>query len=214
MSAPTNTDLTETIALLHREYLWWKNDPDEDTFHYLKRTYNELLDIALRHPSQELSNVMNDYIMKMADGYVQMGEFISLGESYMLIDYFLVDAHLKFFTEKPENQHKLGWLLCDHSSMYTYQDNTIFSKKFKNLLTQITGQTFDAELKPTVDVVITALYGKASWELYGCTLNENTTEFELREVINTIVNMGIHIKTATPGPENTNSLELPDTVFI
>lgn len=214
MNAESKFDLVSSKKALKRDYLEWLRDPNEDTFYYVKRTYGELLGEALKTPTPQLCDVINKFTDKLVKGYIQMDEFISLGQSYMLIDYLSNGENLAYFRQSLKQEQTLAWLLCDHATMYTYQENTQFSKKLKALLTQITGKVVDDACKPTLDIVITELYGPATWELYGLSLDENTTEQEQRDVINAVINMDLRIKLSNNTNLIANTDIPPDTVFI
>lgn len=96
--------------------------------------------------------------------------------SKKLVDVLLKDENLDRVLKQENGERMLGWFCTDHSSYYVLGDNATEARNFKKLLAQWTKQDLSSMGSPSLDKVVSLLYGPACWELYGRHIDGNTDD--------------------------------------
>lgn len=119
-----------------------------------------------------------------------------------------------------EGEKVIAWFCCDHAITY-YNVSSLKVKlewateaPFKDLIKNLTGQELDEATIPTLDIVVSLLYGPACWELYGCDIVNSPDSGIAAEVISSIIssNLPLVFKDKEKVIEYT-SIELPGAIL-
>lgn len=156
----------------------WKTDPSMKTVIHLKVGYNSCVECAhLRmrsspHFTKAVLTFFPDVLMALSERRREMAQDMSTS----LVDLIVANEDLGVITQQEKGEKALTWFCLTHAFMQTWSGSHGFSEKFKTLLHTWTGQQLAANIRPTLDVVTSLLYGPACWELYGINNDEEDDE--------------------------------------
>lgn len=122
------------------------------------------------------------------------------------------DRHLTNFLGCPDANRWLSWYCCTHAVRYQYQHADEFTNAFRDVLSKWTGRPFADVIDPTLDYVVTHMYGPAFWDLNGPDDLSKLSTYDFCKLVNKIS------KTALPrmklGKQNVGlDVVLPDNMI-
>lgn len=76
------------------------------------------------------------------------------------------DEYLKTYLERPNSEKALAWYCCSYAVSFYFQKSESLANNFRDVLSKWTGRDFFDLFEPTLDNVVTHIYGKKCWDAY------------------------------------------------
>lgn len=176
---PETADKDSRIIKLEQSYSKWIQLRDVQRFDKLVEDYWQLLSTINQTQSTVFHATLIEYFPKVFLACAEIGEELQLNIWNKATDFLLRPNILPAVLADKDGERAMAWFCCEHSVAYYYDFTKGYEGNFCKLIELWTGHPMQDKENPTLDNVITTIYGEHVWSLYGGDVNDIGKALEL-----------------------------------
>lgn len=167
-------------------------------------------------PAEQKENttkLLKQYVL-LCESTIACGREMPGMLSKKLVDLLSADENLDYILKLENGERAMGWFCTDHAMFYILGDNTTEARNFRKLLSKWTKLDLTVMGSPSMDKVVSLLYGPACWELYGRHIDGNTDDEVAIEVCREIYHANLPLTfNSTNQVSQNNPASIPDNFY-
>lgn len=191
----------------------WVASREEDKALNLNAAFYDLCEEYWDHPSERVAEVIVKYMPDIFNACSMHFNYTLEDNTHdVIVTLLSQDRHLSNFLGSPDANRWLSWYCCTHAVRYQYQNVDEYTNAFRDVLSKWTGRPFADVIEPTLDYVVTHIYGTAFWALHGPDDLGRLTTYDFCKLVNTISKTVLPIVKTRSQNVGLN-VELPDNMI-
>lgn len=196
---------------LHSTFLTFQRKKDLDSYLEFRTVYWEALNQVKDSETASYWKVVVENTERLFVAARTLKQDIPMWISNEILGLLFTPDNLATFLNIENSEEQLAWFCCDRASSYVYPDKISHEHFFRTILTNWTDTPYLLG-RPSLDKVVSLIYGPACWELYGTELNEDMDPVELSRVVHDIANANLPFAFKPQvSQENSLAQPLPDS---
>lgn len=186
--------------------------PDLGSLNDLTSIAEEAIDLVVVGDDPELREHVLTNLPEILFAHANIKKMLYRSISGLIVDILFEPGNLDYVMSLPSGEKEVAWFCCDRSRYY--YPSTVTTRPddhFVQILNKVAGRPLPSDQIPTLDNVVSLLYGEHCWMLYSDADGINKKHSELAEISMDIRNAGLSIH-ASPNANNKGSSELPPDI--